>query len=125
MKIRTGIELAVVAAASLWLGTPAMAQSLQILAPDCRAPEAPNIPDGASATEDQLGATQTKVKAYLADADEYVNCLEKAKTSLGDTIQPEQEHVLVSAQNLMVDTMHATGDMFNAAVKKYKARETN
>ena len=100
---------------------PCFAQSLEILAPDCRVPEAPNIPDGATATEDQLVAAQKKVKAYQADAAEYRTCLEKAKKSLGSTILPEQAHVLTAAYNQTVDTEQATGDMFNAAVRQFKA----
>lgn len=112
--------LAVGVAMTIALG--AHGQSLQILAPDCRAPDPPPIPDGNTASEPQLEAAQTRLKSYLADGDEYLNCLTKAEESLGSTIMPEQKAVLVGAYNSMVDSMQASGTMFNDAVKAFKAR---
>ncbi len=103
--------------------TTAGAQSLSILAPDCRAPSPmPTIPDGNTASEADLVAAQKKLKAYLADGEEYMSCLGEAERALGDTVTPEQRAVLLGAYNSTVDVMKGLGEQFNEAVRAFKAR---
>ncbi len=113
---------ALAAALVLLVAAGAPAQSLTTLAPDCRAPQAPDVPDGTTANEDELVAAQQRLKAFLADGDEYLKCLQNAEAALGDTIMPEQQQVLLGAYNSMVDTMQYAGTRFNEAVRAFKAR---
>ena len=111
------------ACAALLVVSAAGAQSLSTLAPDCRTPgAAPEIPDGTKATEDDLVGAQKRLKAYLADGDEYLSCLQSAEASLGDTITPEQRAIVLGAYNAHVDVMQALGESFNTAVRAFKAR---
>jgi len=43
----------------------------------CEYPECPTLPDGSSASKEQMIAAQTSVKAFLAAVDEYLNCIEQ------------------------------------------------
>ena len=43
----------------------------------CEYPERPTLPDGSSASKEQMIAAQTSVKAFLAAVDEYLTCLEE------------------------------------------------
>ena len=119
MTISRCLSLTLLLTASVGAG----AQSLSILAPDCRAPSPmPTIPDGSTASEADLVAAQKKLKAYLADGEEYMACLGEAERSLGDTVTPEQRAVLLGAYNSTVDVMKGLGEQFNQAVRDFKAR---
>jgi len=105
----------------LALAGGAGAQSVSSLAPDCRAPSPmPQIPDGSRATEEDLVAAQKKLKAYLADGEEYLSCLGEAEASLGEELTAEQRQALLGAYNSMVDVMQGLGDQFNTAVRDFK-----
>ena len=43
----------------------------------CEYPERPTLPDGSSASKEQMIAAQTSVKAFLAAVDEYLTCIEE------------------------------------------------
>ena len=43
----------------------------------CEYPERPTLPDGGSASKEQMIAAQTAVKAFLAAVDEYLGCIEE------------------------------------------------
>ena len=43
----------------------------------CEYPERPTLPDGNTASKDQMIAAQTSVKAFLAAVDEYLTCIEE------------------------------------------------
>ena len=43
----------------------------------CEYPERPTLPDGSTASKDQMIAAQTSVKAFLATVDEYLTCIEE------------------------------------------------
>jgi hypothetical protein len=61
-----GISLA---AAVLFLAVPAMAQDA------CVVPYAPTVPNGETATRDQILATRDLVMAFIKASDDYQNCL--------------------------------------------------
>ena len=43
----------------------------------CEYPERPKLPDGSSASKEEMIAAQTAVKAFLAAVDEYLVCIEQ------------------------------------------------
>jgi glutathione S-transferase len=43
----------------------------------CEYPERPTLPDGGTASKEQMIAAQASVKAFLAAVDEYLNCIEQ------------------------------------------------
>ena len=43
----------------------------------CEYPERPSLPDGSTASKEQMIAAQTSVKAFLAAVDEYLICIEE------------------------------------------------
>lgn len=71
----------------------------------CSPPAPPGIPDPSTAVLAEMVKAQKDVKKFIADAEVYLEC-EK------DT----------GAYNAMVDTMKATGDNFNQAIRAFKAK---
>jgi hypothetical protein len=98
---------------------------------DCPYPPAPDkLPDGATATLEDMLAGQKAVKAYQAAIDSYVACIDKeldaAITKGGDQLKPAQkadmQHVEAQKHNAAIDQVQAVADRFNEQVKVFKAR---
>ena len=98
---------------------------------DCPYPQAPTkIPDGATATLDDMVAGQKAVNAYQKAINDYTACIDKelddAIAKGGDKLKPAQkadmQRVEAQKHNAAVDQLQAIADRFNEQVKVYKAR---
>jgi hypothetical protein len=114
--------LAIAALAALTAG-PAYA--------DCPYPAAPaKIPDGATATMEEMIAGQKAVKEYDTAINQYVACIDKelqeSVAKAGDKLKPEQkadmEKVEAQKHNAAIDQEQSVADRFNEQVKAFKAR---
>ena len=98
---------------------------------DCPYPQAPTkIPDGATATLEEMVAGQKAIGAYQKAINDYTACIDKelddALTKGGDKLKPAQkadmQRVEAQKHNAAVDQLQAVADRFNEQVKVYKAR---
>ncbi|GAC1456719.1 MAG: hypothetical protein PVS2B3_04080 [Steroidobacteraceae bacterium] len=98
---------------------------------DCTYPAAPGkIPDGATATMEDMLAGQKAVKEYDKAINDYIACIDKElKESIakgGDQLKPERkadmEKVEAQKHNAAVDQEQSVADRFNEQVKAFKAR---
>ncbi len=89
---------------------------------ECSKEAAPTIPDGASASEEELVAGQQAVKSYLASSNAFLECLDAEGVAAGAEELPEFKDARLATYNAAVDEMTAVADQFNAAVKAFKAR---
>jgi hypothetical protein len=98
---------------------------------DCPYPQAPTkIPDGATATLEEMVAGQKAVGAYQKAINDYTACIDKELddtiAKAGDKLKPEQkadmQRVEAQKHNAAVDQLQAIADRFNEQVKVYKAR---
>ncbi len=98
---------------------------------DCPYPAAPtNIPDGRTATLEEMVAGQKAVKAYDLAVKNYVSCidaeLDAAIVKASDSLKPQQkkdmQNVEAQKHNAAIDQEQAIADRFNEQVKAYKAR---
>jgi outer membrane murein-binding lipoprotein Lpp len=98
---------------------------------DCTYPPAPTkLPDGASATLEEMVAGQKTVKEYDKAVKEYVDCIDKEVDEKiakgGDKLKPEQktdmQKVEAQKHNAAIDQLQNVADRFNEQVKVYKAR---
>jgi hypothetical protein len=98
---------------------------------DCPYPPAPaKLPDGATATLEDMLAGQKTVKEYEKAINDYNACIDKglddAIKQAGDKLKPEQKQDMqrVEAQkhNAAVDQLQAVADRFNEQVKVFKAK---
>ena len=81
------------------------------------------IPDGKSATSEQMLATQKLVKAYVKTMEEYLTCLDAEVLALGE--DASEAHLLIrdKRHNAAVVAMEAVAGEFNFAVREFKARD--
>jgi hypothetical protein len=98
---------------------------------DCPYPPAPDkLPDGASATLDEMVAGQKAVKAYDQAINDYVICidheLDEAIKKGGDQLKPQQKEGMkkleMQKHNAAIDQLQSVADRFNEQVKVFKAR---
>jgi len=86
---------------------------------DCVLPPAPSkIPDGSSASEQEMITAMQTLKEYNADVDTYLKCLEfetkQNRLSAGDQ---EKMH------NTAVDTLQKVAAKFNEQVRTFKSKK--
>jgi hypothetical protein len=98
---------------------------------DCSYPPPPTkIPDGSTATMDEMLEAKKAVTQYNKDINAYVACIklehETAVTTAGDKLTPEQkadmEKMEVQKNNAAVDQLQSIADRFNEQVRIYKAK---
>lgn len=96
----------------------------------CDYPERANVPDGATASKDEMIAGQRGIKSYIAEMEEYLACIEseeaQAMLSLGDevdeTAKRQREELFNKKYNAAVEEMNLVAEEFNVQVRAYKAR---
>lgn len=105
---------------------------VSVAAPGVRAsciyPRPPaNIPDGDTATYDQMVAAQTAVKQFDSDVTAYNACLGMelqsimASTELDDARKAELQEIRAKKNNAAVDEAQSVADHFNEQLRKYKS----
>jgi hypothetical protein len=112
MKLRLTVSMLVALAAG-----PAFAQ--------CSAPDnAVQIPDGTTATREEMVAAQKAVQAYDTAVKTYTDCLQQEQADKiaagGDKAKLQKEYSKLN--NDQVEKVQQLADKFNAELKAYKAK---
>jgi hypothetical protein len=99
---------------------------------DCTYPRAPDkLPDGATASKDEMIAAKNDVARYNNEMNAYLDCIKleiqaipkDSKMSKDDKAKAEeQEKMLTQKNNAAVDELHSVVDRFNEQLKIYKAK---
>ena len=98
---------------------------------DCSYPPPPaKLPDGNTATMEEMIEAKKAVTQYNKDINAYVACIklehESAVSNAGDKLTKEQkadmERMEVQKNNAAVDQLQSIADRFNEQVRIYKAR---
>ena len=99
---------------------------------DCSYPKAPSgLPDGATATQEEMVGGMKTIKEYNAKVTEYLSCLDtemntriEAAGADAPADQIEQiKAIHTKRHNAAVEELEANAARFNEQVKVYKARE--
>jgi hypothetical protein len=97
---------------------------------DCTYPSAPSrIPDGATATLQEMVDAQKAVKQFDQQIAEYTSCikLEEAAQLKGDKLTDEQKKAIQAQQaaknNAAVDADQALADRLNEQIRVWKAKQ--
>ncbi len=101
------------------LAALAIAYSVSLAAhADCVLPPAPSkIPDGKTASEQEMVTAMQTLKEYNGDVDTYLKCLEfEAKQNRLSAGDQEKMH------NLAVDTLTKVASKFNEQVRTFKSK---
>jgi hypothetical protein len=95
----------------------------------CDYPTKAQIPNGSTASQEEMMEGQRGVKAYVADMEAYLECIveeEKAARAAIADLKPEDEQqredMLTKKYNAGVEEMEQIAAKFNVEVQTYKAR---
>lgn len=95
----------------------------------CDYPQRVDMPDGASATKDEMIAGQKGVKKYMANMDTYLACIEaeeaQAVIELGEIDEEtsrQRAEMFNKKYNAAVEEMNLVAEEFNIQVRTYKAK---
>ncbi len=92
-------------------------------AADCAQPgPAPVIPDGTTATVDQLKTAHAQVQSYVNMLQSYQDCVEARIKMSPKGTKPEDLQKLRDAGNAAIDQAKSLSDNYSAQVKIFKAR---
>ena len=94
----------------------------------CDYPERPSIPDGATASKEELLAAKDAVGVFLAGVDTYLTCIENAEkeaVAALETAEPDElkrrDDMLTSKFNAANEEKALVGEQFNQQVRAYNA----
>ena len=96
----------------------------------CDYPERVLIPNGNTATKEEMLEGQRGVKRYVGEMEIYLECIveeekqaREAMASLEPEIEQEREDMLNKKYNAAVDEMERVAAQFNAEVQAFRARD--
>lgn len=92
----------------------------------CEYPNRPHIPDGSTATKDDLLAGKSAVQTYLTSVDDYLNCVDAEAQAAVRKIG-ESDPEMVKRRNKLLDQKfdaanqekELVGEQFNQQVRAY------
>lgn len=87
----------------------------------CEAPAPVAMPDGATATRDQMLAAQQQVRAYQAAMNEFVACIDSELEGEGEQAPEEFKSLMVSRHNAAVTEMEGVAAAFNDQLRAFRA----
>jgi hypothetical protein len=87
------------------------------------------VPNGTTATKDEMLEGQKAVKQYVADMEAYLDCIvaeeQSARSEMDDLdaeAEQQREDMLNKKYNAAVEEMETIAAAFNSEVQAYKAR---
>jgi hypothetical protein len=98
---------------------------------DCTYPKAPGkIPDGNTATLEEMVTVKKVVEQYNKDMEAYLSCIkleyDDAVARQGESMTPEQKQQVeqrnAQKNNAAVDELKTVADRFNEQVRAYKVK---
>ena len=108
--------------------TAALSLFIAPLALACDYPRKPDLPNGSSATKDDMLTAQRAVKEYMANMETYLSCIDKAEKDLvaasdfSDEEKTSREAALNKKYNAAVEEMELLAARFNEQVRDYRAQ---
>ena len=95
----------------------------------CDYPQRPFIPDGASASKDQLLEAKSSVQSFIGAVDDYLTCIEnQAKANIEALDNPTQEEMqsVEDKLNKQFDAANEekalVGEQFNQQIRAYNQK---
>jgi environmental stress-induced protein Ves len=103
--------------------------SAQPLAFACDYPTKAQLPNGATATKEDMLAGQTAVKEYMTAMETYLTCIEQEEkdtvasmTEITEEERASRDATLTKKYNAAVEEMELLAAQFNEEVRAYKAK---
>ena len=92
-----------------------------LLAQDCAYPPLVEIPDGATATLDQMVAAQGNIQTFIADMTDYQDCINNELEVAGDDATDEFRAIMIGRFNAAATEIEAVAASFNEQIAAFRA----
>ena len=79
------------------------------------------LPDGATATEQEMLAARADITAYVEVARAYVDCIDQELAAAGEGASVEYKSILVNRRNAAVTEQETVAAAFNRARQAFRA----
>ena len=96
----------------------------------CEYPQKPAVPNGSTASKDEMIAGQQEVNGYIKELEAYQECIveeEKAARADMEELEPDvatqREEMLTKKYNAAHDEMLRTAAAFNEELEEFKTRD--
>lgn len=94
-----------------------------LFAQTCEQPQEVQVPDGSTASTEQMVEGQQAVKKYIAEGEAFLACMEEAEKANAEELTDEERLANVERYNTVVDQMQNLAQSFNEQIKAYKAAQ--
>ena len=95
----------------------------------CDYPARPSIPDGSTASKDELLSAKASVQKYMEDVDAYLTCIETAEKEAVAELDNPTEEELQRRDDMITKRFDAAneekalvGEQFNQQIRAYNAK---
>ena len=99
----------------------AIASGYGLAAAACEPPAPVPMPDGATATREQMLAAQAQVRAYQTAMNEFVACIDSEAEAQGEQAPAEFKALMVERHNTAVAEMEGVAAAFNDQLRAFRA----
>lgn len=89
----------------------------------CETPTMVEVPDGATATTEQMVAAREQVTEYVAAMEEYLACVNDEIEAAGENAPEEFKALMIQRHNAAVSEMETVAAAFNEELRAF--REAN
>ena len=93
---------------------------MQVTYAACPYPEDVIVPDGNTATTDDMVDGQTRIKQYMAEMEAHLDCLDREEADLEREPTDDERKLHSERHNKTVDQMEKVAADFNEQVRAYK-----
>ena len=90
---------------------------------NCQYPEEPHVKVEGVISEKTLLVAQKKVKTYMEEGNQFLECIAALKQSSGEAPTAEQQQWVVIVHNRMVDDMEAVAAEFNSELRNFRGEK--
>jgi ApbE superfamily uncharacterized protein (UPF0280 family) len=87
----------------------------------CETPAMITLPEGKSATMEQMLSAQAQVKTYIAAMNDYLACVDNEAAGKGEDAPDQFKAMMATRHNMAVTEMEAVAAAFNDERKAYLA----
>ncbi len=107
----------------LALGGAALASSLLLATATlaCETPSVVEVPDGATATMEEMVRAREEIMAYMEAMREYIACVNDEIEVAGDNATEEFKALMIQRHNAAVSEMETVAAAFDEQLRAYRA----
>jgi peptidyl-prolyl cis-trans isomerase B (cyclophilin B) len=105
--------------------TSGLSDAARQLAQRCTEPAVPDIPDGTTASYEEMVEGQQQVQSYVAQAEAYLDCLNQVIDDPDSGLSAEDRNALVAGHNTTVGLIEAAAAQFNQELRTFRERQND